>query len=60
MAEQFLTVKDGSYQRLIFFDLDLREKEETHLEQFREYCKQNSINIPPGYDDDNRFVLRVL
>jgi hypothetical protein len=55
-----LTLKDGNYQRLIFTNTDLREKEETHLEQFRDYCKENSIVIPEGYDDDNRFVLRVL
>lgn len=38
----------------------MREKEETHLEQFREYCKQNQIVIPAGYDDDNHFLLRIL
>jgi len=60
ISEQFLTIKDGSYQRLIFMDCDLREKEETHLDQFRDYCKENNITIPEGYDDDSRFVLRVL
>jgi hypothetical protein len=59
-AQQFLSLKDGSYQRLIFTEIDLREKEETHLEQFREYCTQNQITIPEGYDDDNRFLLRIL
>ena len=46
MAQQFLTIKDGQYQRLIFTEVDLREKEETHLEQFREYCTQNKITLP--------------
>jgi uncharacterized protein YeeX (DUF496 family) len=30
------------------------------LDQFRDYCKENNIKIPDGYDDDSRFVLRVL
>ena len=60
LAEEFLTLKDGQYQRLIFSNVDLREKEETHLEQFRQYCKDNNMEIPTGYDNDDRFVLRVL
>ena len=54
----FKTAEEGK----AFFEVayGLREKEETHLEQFRDYCKENSIVIPEGYDDDNRFVLRVL
>jgi hypothetical protein len=60
MNERFLTLKDGQYQRQIFTNDELREKEEQHLEQFREYCSQNQITIPQGYDDDNRFVLRIL
>ena len=31
LTEQFVTLPDGAYQRLIFTDVDLREKEETHL-----------------------------
>ena len=41
MNERFLTLKDGQYQRQIFSNDELREKEEQHLEQFREYCSQN-------------------
>ena len=41
-------------------NVELREKEEEALESFREHCKENNITIPEGYDDDSRFVLRVL
>lgn len=58
--EEFLTIKTGEYQRLIFEGVELREKEEEHLEKFRDYCKENNITIPAGYDDEKRFVLRVL
>lgn len=58
--EEFMTIKTGEYQRLIFQNVELREKEEEQLEQFRQYCKDNNITIPEGYDDDKRFVLRVL
>lgn len=58
--EEFLTIKTGEYQRLIFQNVDLREREEEQLEKFRQYCKENKIIIPQGYDDDKRFLLRVL
>ena len=58
--EEFLTIKTGEYQRLIFQDVELREREEEELEKFRDYCKENSIEIPVGYDDEKRHVLRVL
>ena len=45
---------------MIFSGLELRVKEEEQLEAFRKYCKDNNINIPEGYDDENRFVLRIL
>ena len=41
-------------------NIELRDKEESQLEAFREYCTENNIAIPEGYDDDSRFVLRVL
>ena len=58
--EEFLTIKTGEYQRLIFENVELREAEEEKLEAFREYCKENNITIPEGYDDEKRFLLRVL
>lgn len=30
------------------------------MEAFREYCSENNIAIPEGYDDETRFILRVL
>lgn len=61
VEQEFLTVqKTGQYQRLIFMNVELRDKEETQLEAFREYCQENSIAIPDGYDDDTRFLLRIL
>ena len=44
----------------MFENVDLREREEEELDKFREFCKENNITIPEGYDDDKRFVLRVL
>lgn len=41
-------------------EVDLREREEEQLDKFREFCKENGHAIPDGYDDDSRFVLRVL
>jgi len=41
-------------------DTELRDQEEEKLEAFRDYCKTNGITLPEGYDDENRFVLRVL
>ncbi len=38
----------------------MREKEEEELDKFREHCKNNKINIPDGYDDHTRFLLRIL
>lgn len=58
--EEFLTIKTGEYQRLIFQDVELREAEEEKLEAFREHCKENDFTIPEGYDDEKRFLLRVL
>lgn len=58
--EEFLTIPNGEYQRLIFEGVELRQKEEDHIENFREYCKTSNITIPEGYDDDKKFILRIL
>ena len=44
----------------MFESVDLREREEEELDKFRDFCKENNITIPQGYDDEKRFVLRVL
>jgi hypothetical protein len=58
--EEFLTLPKGEYQRLLFMGVELRTKEEDHLENFREFCKDKGITIPDGYDDNNQFILRIL
>jgi hypothetical protein len=58
--DQFLTLKDGQYQRLMFENVELREREEEELEKLRDYYKENNITMPEGYDDEKRFILRVL
>lgn len=60
VQQEFLTLKKGQYQRLIFMKVELREREEEELEKFRDFCKENGHTIPEGYDDESRFVLRVL
>ena len=40
--------------------MELREREESQIEAFREYCKENNIEIPAGYDDESRYILRIL
>ena len=56
----FIVLDNGEYQRLIFNNQELREKETTHLEQFRGFLKENSLELPPGYDDANMVLLRFL
>jgi len=56
----FIVLDNGDYQRLIFNNQELREKETTHLEEFRGYMKSNSLVLPAGYDDANMVLLRFL
>ena len=58
--EEFITLPNGEYQRLIFEESELKAKEEEHLENFRQYCKDNNVILPEGYDDEKRFALRIL
>ena len=30
------------------------------MDIFRQYCKDNNITLPAGYDDESRFALRIL
>ncbi len=41
-------------------NIELRDKEEDHMEGFRNFCKEKEIVIPEGYDDESRFLLRIL
>ena len=38
----------------------MREREEEHLEDFRNFLKVKKLNLPAGYDDENLLVLRFL
>jgi len=60
LEDTFFMIPSGDYQRLIFTGQTLREREETHLNDFRGYLTTNSLKIPDGYDDDSRLMLRVL
>jgi len=44
----------------MFMKVELREAEEDHLDNFREFLKANGTELPEGYDDESRFVLRIL
>lgn len=56
----FIVIPSGDYQRLVFQGHALREREQTHLEDFRNFLKMKGLSIPPEYDDENRVVLRFL
>ena len=60
LEDTFFIIASGDYQRLIFQGLDLREREETHLNDFRNFLKVKNFSLPDGYDDENRLVLRFL
>jgi len=40
--------------------MELREREETHLNDFRNFLKLKNLSLPAGYDDENRVCLRFL
>ena len=60
LEDQFFIIPSGDYQRILFQGLDLREREETHLNDFRSFLQVKSLTLPAGYDDDSRLVLRFL
>jgi len=60
LEDTFFIIPSGDYQRLLFQGLDLRDREETHLNDFRNFLKVKNLSLPEGYDDDNRMVLRFL
>lgn len=60
LEDIFFIIPSGDYQRLLFQGQDLREREETHLADFRNFLKVKNLTLPPGYDDENLLVLRFL
>lgn len=60
LEDMFFIIPSGDYQRLLFQGLDLREREETHLNDFRNFLRVKSLELPAGYDDQNMMVLRFL
>ena len=40
--------------------MELREREETHLNDFRNFLTSKNLSLPAGYDDENRVCLRFL
>lgn len=60
LEDIFIVIPSGDYQRLLFQGHTLREREETHLADFRNFLKAKDLSIPPEYDDANRVVLRFL
>ena len=60
LEDIFFIIPTGDYQRLLFQGLDLREREETHLQDFRSFLTVKGMTLPSGYDDEDRHVLRFL
>jgi hypothetical protein len=40
--------------------MELREREEQHMTDFRNFLKVKGLEIPAMYDDSNRLALRFL
>jgi hypothetical protein len=60
LEDTFVIIPSGDYQRLLFDGHELREREETHMNDFRNFLKVKGLSIPPFYDDSNRILLRFL
>ena len=60
LEEIFIVMPSGEYQRMLFFGHELREKEQKHIDDFREWLKERTLTLPDGYDDENMLVLRFL
>lgn len=56
----FIIIANGDYQRLIFQGTELREREETHMADFRTFLQTKGLTLPEGYDDEGRHLLRFL
>jgi hypothetical protein len=60
LEDTFFIIPSGDYQRLIFSGMQLRDREETHLNDFRGYLTTNNLQIPEGYDNASMLILRFL
>eukprot|EP00347_Sterkiella_histriomuscorum_P002775 403366847 len=57
----FITTSKGETQRLIFAKpQQLKENEEKELQGLRDYIRSRGNQMPPGFDDDQRLILRFL
>ena len=43
LEDIFVIIKSGDYQRLVFQGQDLREREETHIEDFRKFLEVKGL-----------------
>ena len=55
-----MTSTKGNFHRLIFEGRELTEREENGLNVFRQWLEDTSRDLPNGYDDESRQVLRFL
>jgi hypothetical protein len=46
LDDTFFIIPSGDYQRLIFVGLALRDREETHLSDFRNFLKLKNLELP--------------
>ena len=60
LDDVFIILPSGDYQRMLFSGHELREREQTHMNDFREWLKTRELTLPDGYDDANMVVLRFL
>lgn len=61
LEDIFFVIPSGDYQRLIFSGgQPLREREETHIADFKKFLESKNLELPAGYDDESRNVLRFL
>ena len=60
LDDVFIILPSGDYQRMLFAGHELREREQTHMNDFREWLKARELTLPDGYDDANMVVLRFL
>jgi hypothetical protein len=60
LEDTFFVLPTGDYQRLIFFNMELRDKEQNHLNDFDNFLKTKGLEIPANFDNEHRLVLRFL
>jgi len=60
LEDTFFVLPTGDYQRLIFFNMELRDKEQNHLNDFDNFLKTKELEVPANFDNEHRLVLRFL